>query len=155
LRLIIAYKLAKAPLLLLLALYLSLEPAAAYGVARRLLVALTERGGLWLLLEHKIEPWITYRALTGVRLLAWGDGALTLLEGILLFRGKRWGEWLVALVLAALLPIEVVALVVHRQPGRLGVFLVNLAVVVYLLRNLLRHETARASGGRVSGGEAA
>jgi uncharacterized membrane protein (DUF2068 family) len=74
-----------------------------------------------------------------------------LVEGILLFRGKRWGELLVALVLAALLPIEVVALVVHRRPGRLGVFLVNLAVVVYLLRNLLRHGAAQESG-RVSGG---
>jgi uncharacterized membrane protein (DUF2068 family) len=59
----------------------------------------------------------------------------------------------VAIVLAALLPIEVVALVIHRRPGRLGVFLVNLAVVIYLLRNLLRHEAARASGGRVREGQ--
>jgi uncharacterized membrane protein (DUF2068 family) len=65
-------------------------------------------------------------------LIAWLDGAVTLAEGLLLLRGKAWGEWLVVAALAALVPFEAVSLERHPGPLKLLVLAANVGIVVYL-----------------------
>jgi uncharacterized membrane protein (DUF2068 family) len=76
-----------------------------------------------------------------VALLA--DGSLTLVEGWSLLHGRWWGPWLVVVATGSLLPFEVVALVRHRHVVRAVVFLVNVAIVVYLARKALREHRLR------------
>lgn len=60
-------------------------------------------------------------------------------EGIGLWRGRRWGEWMTIAVTSLLVPFEVWEIVEHATALKMIVFVVNVAIVVYLLRLLLRH----------------
>ena len=71
------------------------------------------------------------------------ESATTTLEGILLFRGHAWGEWLVVAGLGALLPFEVRSLEKHPTWVRLAALVINAAVVVYLVVLRLRNRRAR------------
>jgi uncharacterized membrane protein (DUF2068 family) len=55
------------------------------------------------------------------------------LEAIGLWYGKRWAEYLTLIVTASLLPVEVYELSEHATPFKVLAFLINLAVVAYLL----------------------
>jgi len=66
------------------------------------------------------------------------DGIVVLVEGWALWRGKRWGEWLVALSTAALVPFEAVEIWHHPRFGPVALLLGNLAVVLYLLQRVVR-----------------
>ncbi|HEY0469861.1 MAG TPA: DUF2127 domain-containing protein, partial [Polyangiaceae bacterium] len=57
---------------------------------------------------------------------------LTLLEGVLLLRGHAWGEWIVVVALAALIPFEISSLERHPGPLKLIVLTLNVAIVAYL-----------------------
>jgi uncharacterized membrane protein (DUF2068 family) len=68
------------------------------------------------------------------------DGSLTLFEWYALRTGRPWGAWLVVLATASLLPFEAVAIVRHESPGRIVIFILNLAIVAYLgLRSHRKH----------------
>jgi uncharacterized membrane protein (DUF2068 family) len=141
LRLIIAYKLARAVLALSAAAVLLAFVSSGHSellrdwadalrhhiashsaslLAQRLVSALT---------PHHL--WLAAAALTC-------DGLLVLLEGWALWRGYTWGAWIVVLSTAALLPFEALGLWHHPRAGRLILLLGNLAVAVYLLRRLHR-----------------
>lgn len=64
------------------------------------------------------------------------DATLTLVEGWSLWRGRRWGRWLVVIASGGLLPFEVVQLVRRVRVGRALVLLVNAAIVGYLARRM-------------------
>jgi uncharacterized membrane protein (DUF2068 family) len=66
------------------------------------------------------------------------DGSVTLLEGWSLLHGRWWGPWLVVVATGSLLPIEVYALVRHPHVVRALIFVVNIAIVVYLARKAVR-----------------
>lgn len=55
-----------------------------------------------------------------------------LIEGIGLWRCKRWAEYLTISVTASLLPFEIFAVARERTALRLGAVLLNLCVVLYL-----------------------
>jgi uncharacterized membrane protein (DUF2068 family) len=55
------------------------------------------------------------------------------LEAVGLWLGKRWAEYLTLIVTASLLPVEVYELSHHVTPFKALAFIINLAVVVYLL----------------------
>lgn len=150
LRVIIAYKLAKAGVQLVLAgvvLY-----GARHGMAAKLerlaheiqhhtvnalsirlgtlLVRLTSlRGGLW-----------------RVGLALVGDGLFTAFEGWALLRGYRWAPWLVVMATASFVPFELFALARHPRVGRFILLAVNLAIVVYLAWRARREQRSEASG---------
>lgn len=132
LKLIIGYKFAKAPLVLLLGVILTANPHGAEHFARVLSRELSEGGALL----AKVGAWLglhlSPKDLKHAAFLAWGDGLVTLLEGVLLLRGHAWGEWIVVAALAALVPFEAISL--ERRPGplKLVVLLLNVAIVVYL-----------------------
>ncbi len=70
--------------------------------------------------------------------------AIGLLEGIGLFFEKVWAEWLTALITASFLPLEIMELL-HRVTWlRVGLLVVNLAVLAYLVSHLLRRRAAKA-----------
>jgi uncharacterized membrane protein len=148
LKLIIGYKFTKAPLVLLLALLLTLNPRGAEQMARALAQELSEGGALL----AKFGAWLGLHAsrhdVHRAAFLAWGDGLLTLLEGVLLLRGHAWGEWIVVAALAALIPFEVISLERHPGPLKLIVLTLNLAIVIYLAarRWLERGRHHRSSG---------
>jgi uncharacterized membrane protein (DUF2068 family) len=62
------------------------------------------------------------------------DGIVSLFEGWALFHGRWWGPWLVVVSTGSLLPFEVAAFVRHPHLIRASVFVLNLAIVVYLGR---------------------
>ena len=58
--------------------------------------------------------------------------AIFLVEGIGLWRCKRWAEYLTITVTASLLPFEIFAVSRHKTLLRIGAVLLNTAVVIYL-----------------------
>lgn len=55
------------------------------------------------------------------------------LEAVGLWYGKRWAEYLTLIVTASLLPVEVYELSHHVSPFKVVAFVLNVAVVAYLL----------------------
>jgi len=131
-KLIIAYKLVKAPVMLVLAIWLTVAPSEAYHVAVRIVHELSAASALWARLGHWIEEHLSTRLFRWGAVLAWLDFVSTSLEAILLMTGKAWGEWIVTIGVAALLVPELFSLEHRPSWTRFFVLLVNAAVVVYL-----------------------
>jgi uncharacterized membrane protein (DUF2068 family) len=66
------------------------------------------------------------------------DGALSAVEGWSLWRGYRWGPWLVVAATALPLPLEIREIVRSHRISRVALVLVNVAVVLYMARQLRR-----------------
>ena len=87
----------------------------------------------------RVLPW--FNAATPRHFAALGAGAFSyasvfLAEGIGLWQGKKWAEYLTIAVTASLLPFEIIA--VHRRLTiiRVGALVVNSLVIVYLVWEL-------------------
>jgi uncharacterized membrane protein (DUF2068 family) len=63
---------------------------------------------------------------------------LRMIEGVGLVMRKRWAEYLVVIITAIFIPLELYELFHRFTPVRLVVLLLNVAVVLYLARNLRR-----------------
>ena len=139
--------------------YKLVRGVVALSLALTLGVAALRDGGTWLLeladalREHFMGMWSRHLADLLVRAasrrsLGIGAAALTvdglfvLFEAWALRRGVRWGPWLVIVATSALLPFEAFELSRAVRAGRLFIFLVNVAVVAYLVRRRLT-ETRR------------
>jgi uncharacterized membrane protein (DUF2068 family) len=138
LKLIIAYKLAKAPVTLALAIWLTFAPRSAYALAEQIADQLSTASSIWARLGHWIEEHLSTRIFRWAAVLAWLEAITTILEAILLLMGKAWGEWLVIVGLTALLVPEVLSLDRNATWMKFGVLLVNAVVVVYLASRRLR-----------------
>jgi uncharacterized membrane protein (DUF2068 family) len=82
-----------------------------------------------------------FNAATPRHFAAFGLGALLyatvfLVEGVGLWRGKKWAEYLTIGVTASLLPVEVMALVHRVTLVRIATLVINTVVIVYLLWEL-------------------
>jgi uncharacterized membrane protein (DUF2068 family) len=66
------------------------------------------------------------------------DGILTGVEGWALHTGRTWGAWLVVATTGSLLPFEVYEFLRVRRWSRLLIFIVNVAILVYLARRAWR-----------------
>jgi uncharacterized membrane protein (DUF2068 family) len=84
---------------------------------------------------HDLDRLFTLRAGTlkevGITLLAYG--ALEGIEAVGLWYGKRWAEYLTFVSTSLLLPLEVYEIIHKGTPLKVIGFLINVAVVVYLL----------------------
>jgi uncharacterized membrane protein (DUF2068 family) len=138
LKLIIAYKCVKAPLVLALAVFLTLDARGALRAVEHVMHDLSEGGALLGRVARWIEAHLTGRTLARGALLAWLDGLTTSLEAFLLYSGHAWAEWVVVVGLGALIPFELFALEKHPTWARLGALAVNAVIVVYLVRLRLR-----------------
>jgi len=86
-------------------------------------------------LTHRIDELFSLRS---GRLHLYAAIALTYatIEGVEAFGlwfGKRWAEYLTFLVTASLLPVEIYELIDRATPFKIVAFVINVAVVVYLL----------------------
>lgn len=142
-KLIIAYKFVKAPLMAALAIWLALDARAAVAVGERLASTLSEGGAYLAGVGHWIHLHLTRTVVTGSAIAAGLDSISTALEGILLWMGKPWGEWIVTLGLGSLIPLELFSLVRGPNLGKAIVLAINTAIVAYLawrrIRALRRH----------------
>lgn len=145
---IIVYKLAKA-----------VGEAGLGAVAVWLVVRGAEAGAASLaemVLEHFTGGWALKVATALVRagtsmhvkliaVAAFGDALLSAVEGLALRAAKWWAPWLVVVATGSLLPWELWEML--RKPAwlRALILIVNVAVVVYLLRDVVREHRARAS----------
>jgi uncharacterized membrane protein (DUF2068 family) len=70
--------------------------------------------------------------------------SILLTEGIGLFRRKHWAEWFTVISTAVFVPLEVYELVERFTWVRVGVLIVNLAIVWYLVNRIRsrRHHPA-------------
>jgi uncharacterized membrane protein (DUF2068 family) len=69
-------------------------------------------------------------------------------EGIGLWRARRWAEYMTVIATLPFVPLEVFEVTRRASPPRLVALVVNLAVAVYLVYRLRRSNAAeRASGG--------
>ena len=84
---------------------------------------------------HDLDKLFTLRTATlreaGIALLAYA--ALEGIEAVGLWYAKRWAEYLTFLATTILLPLEVYEIINKGTPLKLVGFLINLAVVIYLL----------------------
>jgi uncharacterized membrane protein (DUF2068 family) len=84
---------------------------------------------------HELDKLFSLRSGTlrevGIGLLAYG--ALEGVEAIGLWMTKRWAEYLTFLATAILLPLEIYEIVNRRSGLKIVGFIINVAVVVYLL----------------------
>jgi uncharacterized membrane protein (DUF2068 family) len=65
--------------------------------------------------------------------------ALFTLEGVGLWRERRWAEYLTIVTSSLLLPFEFIAVVHHLTLVRTGVLLANAVIVAYLIVVTMRH----------------
>jgi uncharacterized membrane protein (DUF2068 family) len=148
LRLIIAYKLGKAALWLVLATVLGLLVTSGRLEAFRVLAGELQHhvASRWsLLLGQGLASTLSARGLRLVELGLGIDGLSSVLEAWALWRGHRWGPWLVAVASALPVPYEAWGLARQPSPWRALLLAVNLAVVAYLATWLRRHHREEAT----------
>jgi uncharacterized membrane protein (DUF2068 family) len=63
-------------------------------------------------------------------------GGLFLTEGIGLWLLKRWAMWFTVIITGSFLPVEIYVLARHPSAGKVGILVINLALVVYLIRRI-------------------
>jgi uncharacterized membrane protein (DUF2068 family) len=140
LRLITTYKFTKA------ALQVAAAALLFYGAAHGLNARLADFAEK--LREHAVHAWSNLVAAALLRFthskhsLTWtayallGDAGLSSVEGWALSRGYTWGEWLVVVTTAGLIPFEIRALMHHVRVGRVFLLVLNVAIVGYLIMNI-------------------
>ena len=96
--------------------------------------------------EGHFATWLLARALhlndRTLRLIAAGFFTYAILyaiEGVGLYLHKRWAEWLTVITSCLLVPLEVYHLFLHPSALKLGIVVLNLAIIVYLA-SLLKRE---------------
>jgi uncharacterized membrane protein (DUF2068 family) len=111
--------------------YLDLDEARGFSLARAAYGALVNIAGF-----------------SGPRVVVIGIGAMThatleLVESLGLLLRRRWAEYLVVLATGFLIPLEVYEAILHPTLFKAAVLVVNVAVVVYLVRQkrLFQFET--------------
>jgi uncharacterized membrane protein (DUF2068 family) len=77
---------------------------------------------------------LTVRKQTALALTAFSYAALMGTEGVGLYLRKPWSRWFTIVVTGSLVPIEIYEIVREVHIVRVLVFIVNVAVVVYLVR---------------------
>ena len=142
---IILYKLLKAVAEFLLgvaAVFLLVHGAEA-GAATLAEGILEHAGAGWALrLATFLVKVATSRHVEVLAVVSFADAVLSAVEGLALRAGRWWAPWLVVVATASLLPWELIEIVAHPRWTRLGLLLINLAVVAYLLRDVLRERSA-------------
>jgi len=144
---IIAYKLVKAATWFVLAAVIATMTGMGLGADLLGLAShLRHHAGAWSLqLADLVTRAATRRGLWTLVVALVADGLMSVLEGWALWHGHWWGPWVVVVATGSLLPFEVVSFARHPHAVRAFVFLLNLAIVVYLARKALRERRERRS----------
>jgi uncharacterized membrane protein (DUF2068 family) len=145
LRLIAVYKFCKAALTVAIGLGTMrlLNPAVA-AWADRWAAALALRHDRRLLGQLiAVVAGLSPHRLEELALGAFTIALLFITEGVGLWMGKRWAEYLTVIATTLFVPVEIVQLVRLVTATRLAALLINLAVVAFLVYRLRRSESRR------------
>ena len=96
----------------------------------------------WLLAKL---PMVNDRKLKELSVGTFIYSAIFLTEGTGLAFRKRWAEYFTIITTASFLPLEVYELIRHASAAKGVALLINIAVVVYLVRELRRYPKARSA----------
>ena len=77
-------------------------------------------------------------------------GGLELTEGLGLWFERAWAAYLTVIATSLFIPFELYEIVERMTAVRIGLLLVNLAIVVYLIRQL-KHHTLRKANSKLLG----
>jgi uncharacterized membrane protein (DUF2068 family) len=72
--------------------------------------------------------------------------AMYFIEGIGLLLTMRWAEWMAVFTTSGFIPLELYEVIEHPHLVRLTVMLLNIAMVVYLIRELIRVRAIKTGG---------
>lgn len=145
LKLIIAYKALKAPVMLAVAIWLTVAPLQALEIVEWIAEELSSARSLWSPVGNWIAHHLSLRSVRGGAALAWLDGLWTAAEAVLLVLRKPWSEWLVAIGLGSLLPFELVSVMRKPSIARLAVLVINALIVAYLVLRRINQRRLRLS----------
>jgi uncharacterized membrane protein (DUF2068 family) len=67
--------------------------------------------------------------------------AMFLTEGVGLWMLKRWAEWLTVIITSSLVPFEIYEIYRHPTSVKVGVFAINIAIVVFLIYRIRTQPT--------------
>ena len=146
-RLIAAERIVRGVLLLAAGVYLLFNVNNDFGrLAERVLraVDLDPRRPLF----HRLIAYLHHLHASELRiaaLFALGYGVLELVEGTGLWLDQLWAEYLTVIATSLLIPFELYELVHHPSALKAGGLVVNLAIVAYLARLLMRRRRAGAT----------
>jgi uncharacterized membrane protein (DUF2068 family) len=93
-------------------------------------------------LAELLLQWLTAKRLWWLVAALVGDAIISSIEALALARGYRWAAWFVVAVTSLLLPVEVIELAERLTLGRVLIFAINLAIVLYLLRRAMKEHHA-------------
>jgi uncharacterized membrane protein (DUF2068 family) len=135
-RLIVAYKLGKAALQLVLGVVLVSLSRTVTHELHVIVHALREHAvDAWsVALANRLVGFATRRHVVLVGVAALLDAAVSFVEGWALERNHWWGPWLVVVATGSLLPFEILALAHHFTLGHAIVLALNVTIVAYLVR---------------------
>jgi uncharacterized membrane protein (DUF2068 family) len=92
---------------------------------------------------HRLLSWVVglpHSRLEALGIAAFVFAGLFTTEGIGLWRGKRWGEYLTTIATSSLVPFELYELAHKATPARFMALTINVALVAYLVYCLRQHE---------------
>ncbi len=95
---------------------------------------------------HRVVAAITHldeKDFDWLRVGMFAYAAVFLVEGLGLWRAKRWAEWLTVVVTASFVPLELYELVKAPTPLKVVSLLVNVAILVYLVVRRLHERRKR------------
>ena len=94
-------------------------------------------------MAHRALAWLaglTPRRAEALGLAVFAYGALFMVEGIGLWLGRRWAEYLTVVATGLLIPLEIYELARKFTPPRLVALVVNVGIVIYLIIRLRQKE---------------
>ncbi len=147
-RLIVAYKAVKTVVELGLALGLVILAATGELATLRELAHQLRENVLsrWSIVAGRaLAALVSERAVHVLRIGLTLDAALSAVEGWSLWRGYRWGPWLVVAATSLPLPLEVREIARRGSAWRVAVAALNVAIVLYLLREIAVEARRRAA----------
>ena len=143
LRLIAAFRVLKALLLLAgaAAAWRLLDPAVSARVREALQQLPYEAAGGLTQKALAFLTRLTPKRIEELGLVAVAYAALFLTEAVGLWLGRRWAEYLTIVATASFLPFELYEIVHKATALRIGVFILNVAVLVYLVVRVRRERS--------------
>jgi uncharacterized membrane protein (DUF2068 family) len=96
---------------------------------------------------HEVISRITGIDRTHLRAIEFGTffyAGLHIIEGIGLILGYHWAEYLVIVATGSLIPFEIYEIARKPSPVRITLFVLNVAIVIYLIITLRKDRRARA-----------
>jgi uncharacterized membrane protein (DUF2068 family) len=148
LRLIAVFKFAKATLLVAVGLgaLRLLDPEVA-ARAQRWVAAVAANSDRRIVQQLiAVVSGLNPRSLQAIGLGAFAYASLFVTEGVGLWRGRRWAEYLTVIATMSLLPLELYEIIRRVSPPRVVALVVNLAVAGYLIWRLRRPRVGEHAG---------